>query len=217
MQPLKTRVRPCCSSTIGWAAASERSITLRRRWASATHPSAHEPWPSGPRGASRSAICSTVPRSAARPSYRTSPAMPHMGAPPGSSGDLAWSRSTAGTRAPERHTRDVEPPPSRLWLPAMGTDVRPSAVPGVHGGVEVAMVVERATERTNGLATSAVPTFGVEEEYLLLHPASGIPVPLAAVVLDEALSRACPGDPQLQPELVRCQLELATPVSSTVP
>jgi carboxylate-amine ligase len=79
------------------------------------------------------------------------------------------------------------------------------------------MVVERATERTNGLATSAVPTFGVEEEYLLLHPASGIPVPLAAVVLDEALSRACPGDPQLQPELVRCQLELATPVSSTVP
>jgi carboxylate-amine ligase len=55
------------------------------------------------------------------------------------------------------------------------------------------------------------PTLGVEEEYLLLDPATGSPVPVAERVLAEA-GRGDAGGSDLQPELVRAQLEIATPI-----
>ena len=54
-------------------------------------------------------------------------------------------------------------------------------------------------------------TVGVEEEYLLLHPDTGAPVPVAERVLAEA-GRGNAGGSDLQPELVRAQVEIATPV-----
>ncbi len=54
-------------------------------------------------------------------------------------------------------------------------------------------------------------TLGVEEEYLLLDPATGAPVPVAEQVLAEA-GRGNAGGSDLQPELVRAQVEIATPV-----
>jgi carboxylate-amine ligase len=55
------------------------------------------------------------------------------------------------------------------------------------------------------------PSLGVEEEYLLLDPATGSPVPVAERVLAEA-DRGDAGGSDLQPELVRAQVEIATPV-----
>ena len=55
------------------------------------------------------------------------------------------------------------------------------------------------------------PSLGVEEEYLLLDPATGSPVPVAEQVLAEA-GRGNAGGSDLQPELVRAQVEIATPV-----
>jgi carboxylate-amine ligase len=51
----------------------------------------------------------------------------------------------------------------------------------------------------------------VEEEYLLLDPVTGSPVPVAERVLAEA-GRGNAGGADLQPELVRAQVEIATPV-----
>ena len=55
------------------------------------------------------------------------------------------------------------------------------------------------------------PSLGVEEEYLLLDPVTGSPVPVAERVLAEA-GRGNAGGADLQPELVRAQVEIATPV-----
>ena len=57
----------------------------------------------------------------------------------------------------------------------------------------------------------AGPSVGVEEEYLLLDPGTGAPVPVAEQVLAEA-GRGNTGGSDLQPELVRAQVEIATPV-----
>ncbi len=59
------------------------------------------------------------------------------------------------------------------------------------------------------------PTFGVEEEYLLLDPSTGAPVPAAAAVLARAAHHATGLNLGLQQELVQPQLEIATPVCRT--
>src|SRR3954453_4176059 len=208
MQPLNTSASWCASSTMGWAAASERSITLSLRWARATHPPDQVPSPSGPRGASLSTIRSTVGRSAPRPSYRISPAMPHM-VPPRPRTAVAGG----GQRYPRRvraHLGGRRRRPYAVgycrvrWVPLS----EPEHL--ARGTGSCIMVVERVAAPVTSARPRAVPTFGVEEEYLLLHPATGIPVPMAAIVLDDARSRAHAGTADLQPELVRCQLELAT-------
>ena len=59
-------------------------------------------------------------------------------------------------------------------------------------------------------------TLGVEEEYLLLD-AAGRPVPEAdAVLADAALRPAVRADDDLQHELLRAQVEVATPVCTTL-
>src|SRR5512133_2153066 len=55
------------------------------------------------------------------------------------------------------------------------------------------------------------PTFGVEEEFLLLDPAGGRPVPAAS-----ALLRLLRGEPGPTAELMRFQFETATRVCATV-
>jgi carboxylate-amine ligase len=57
----------------------------------------------------------------------------------------------------------------------------------------------------------AVPTLGVEEEFLVVNPGSGLPVPSAAKVVD--LANRLGAD--LQPELTRVQVESNTPVCRT--
>ncbi|MFI9005669.1 glutamate--cysteine ligase [Actinosynnema sp. NPDC053489] len=57
-----------------------------------------------------------------------------------------------------------------------------------------------------------VPTLGVEEEFLVVDPTGGAPVPVAREVVD--LATRLGGD--LQPELTRVQVESNTPVCRTV-
>ena len=59
-------------------------------------------------------------------------------------------------------------------------------------------------------------TLGIEEEYLLLDPSTGLPVHKAAEV--EAFLRSSPRvtESEVQRELLSCQIETATPVSSTL-
>lgn len=59
---------------------------------------------------------------------------------------------------------------------------------------------------------SSHPTFGVEEEFLLVDPASGEPIPLNTRVAELAEA----GGVDLQLELTSCQVETATKVSDTV-
>jgi carboxylate-amine ligase len=59
------------------------------------------------------------------------------------------------------------------------------------------------------------PTFGVEEEYLLLDPVTGAPVAAAEAVLARAGQRNHGSQIELQSELVQPQLEIATPVCSS--
>ena len=62
----------------------------------------------------------------------------------------------------------------------------------------------------------ALPSVGVEEEFLLLDPRSGIPVPVAPEVLEKARRASpCspdPGEWELQAEVSLAQVEIATPV-----
>ncbi|TJZ95042.1 hypothetical protein FCI23_52650 [Actinacidiphila oryziradicis] len=55
-------------------------------------------------------------------------------------------------------------------------------------------------------------TLGVEEEYLLLDPASGLPVPLADEVRAAADLESAVNPGEVQPELLQVQVEVATPV-----
>jgi carboxylate-amine ligase len=57
-----------------------------------------------------------------------------------------------------------------------------------------------------------VITLGVEEEYLLLDPASGLPVPLADEVRAGADLESAVNPGEVQPELLQVQVEVATPV-----
>ena len=59
-------------------------------------------------------------------------------------------------------------------------------------------------------------TIGIEEEYLLLHPISGHPVPAAAVVSEAAGLRSGLTPHEVQRELLQAQLEIATPVCETL-
>ncbi|MBB5957278.1 carboxylate-amine ligase [Saccharothrix tamanrassetensis] len=61
-------------------------------------------------------------------------------------------------------------------------------------------------------AGSDVPTLGVEEEFLVVDPGSGLPVPVAGEVVD--LANRLGAD--LQPELTRVQVETNTPVCRTL-
>jgi glutamate---cysteine ligase / carboxylate-amine ligase len=75
----------------------------------------------------------------------------------------------------------------------------------------------RPTALIQPLPTAAAdqPTFGVEEEYLLLDPLTGAPVAAAEAVLARAGERNHGSQIELQPELVQPQLEIATPVCSS--
>ncbi|QFZ21093.1 carboxylate-amine ligase [Saccharothrix syringae] len=57
-----------------------------------------------------------------------------------------------------------------------------------------------------------VPTVGVEEEFLVVDPVGGLPLPVAGEVVD--LANASGAD--LQPELTRVQVESNTPVCRTL-
>ena len=59
-------------------------------------------------------------------------------------------------------------------------------------------------------------TLGVEEEYLLLDPDSGFPVPAADEVCRAAGFQAALESDEVQRELLRAQLEVATPVCETL-
>jgi carboxylate-amine ligase len=65
-------------------------------------------------------------------------------------------------------------------------------------------------------ARQAIPTIGVEEEYLLLDPHSGKPVAVADTVAAhlEGFAHVARGD--IQRELLSCQIETATSVCSTL-
>ncbi|GAA2030230.1 glutamate--cysteine ligase [Terrabacter terrae] len=65
-------------------------------------------------------------------------------------------------------------------------------------------------------AAPALPTIGVEEEFLLLDRTTGLPVPVAGPVLALAKSVHGPAQNALQHELLRSQVETATPACSTL-
>ncbi|MFH0520003.1 glutamate--cysteine ligase [Streptomyces sp. M41] len=59
-------------------------------------------------------------------------------------------------------------------------------------------------------------TIGVEEEYLLLDPATGLPVPRAKEVRAAAGLGSLVNDEEVQHELLQAQVEVATPVCDTL-
>lgn len=63
-----------------------------------------------------------------------------------------------------------------------------------------------------------LPTFGVEEEFLLLDPVRGLPMWVADAVLEGAgrPQPRCPGS-SLTREVLRCQVESATPICRSAP
>lgn len=69
-------------------------------------------------------------------------------------------------------------------------------------------VVDHPTGRDQISAMPNTPTLGVEEEFLLVDPASGAPVARNKAVAE----RAAEHDVELQLELTSCQIETATGV-----
>ncbi|MGK5631547.1 carboxylate-amine ligase [Streptomyces sp. URMC 123] len=59
-------------------------------------------------------------------------------------------------------------------------------------------------------------TLGVEEEYLLIDPDTGMPVPRGQQVRALVSSQAGPGAPEVQSELLQAQVEVATPICRTL-
>ncbi|MET7451855.1 glutamate--cysteine ligase [Streptomyces sp. NPDC005574] len=59
-------------------------------------------------------------------------------------------------------------------------------------------------------------TIGVEEEYLLIDPVSGVPVPLAEKIHIAAGVAELAGDQEVQSELLQAQVEVVTPVCGTL-
>jgi glutamate---cysteine ligase / carboxylate-amine ligase len=55
-------------------------------------------------------------------------------------------------------------------------------------------------------------TLGIEEEYLLLDPTTGTPVPLAERVRRIAAKQPALGEDDVEPELLQVQIEVSTPV-----
>jgi carboxylate-amine ligase len=61
--------------------------------------------------------------------------------------------------------------------------------------------------------TAPMVTLGVEEEYLLLDPASGLPVPMSRQVRVAAqLAPTTSTETEITPELLQAQVEVATPI-----
>src|SRR4051812_5451965 len=89
-----------------------------------------------------------------------------------------------------------------------------TAVP--HDQEDVTVDAPRPTALVQPLPTAVdLPTFGVEEEYLLLDPVTGAPVPAAEAGLTRAARQPGRGQAELQYELVQPQLEIATPVGTS--
>jgi len=63
---------------------------------------------------------------------------------------------------------------------------------------------------------SSLPTIGVEEEFLLVDRSTGLPVPVSGPVLGVARSIDGSSGAVLQHEVLRAQVETATPVCSTL-
>ncbi|MFC1436461.1 glutamate--cysteine ligase [Streptacidiphilus sp. N1-3] len=59
-------------------------------------------------------------------------------------------------------------------------------------------------------------TLGVEEEYLLLDPGSGLPAPESRRVREAADLMPALGPDEVEPELLQAQVEIATPVCETL-
>ncbi|MEU0440298.1 glutamate--cysteine ligase [Streptomyces sp. NPDC006186] len=59
-------------------------------------------------------------------------------------------------------------------------------------------------------------TIGVEEEYLLLDPVTGLPVPVADKVRSQAGPGRLAGDQEVHSELLQAQVEVATPVCGSL-
>ncbi|WP_270888173.1 carboxylate-amine ligase [Pedococcus sp. 5OH_020] len=71
----------------------------------------------------------------------------------------------------------------------------------------------RWTKRASPTTSGALPTVGVEEEFFLLDPRSAAPVPIAAQVLSAARGEeAGDEDTTFQAEVLRCQVETASPI-----
>jgi carboxylate-amine ligase len=60
------------------------------------------------------------------------------------------------------------------------------------------------------------PTIGVEEEYLLVDPDTGVPVPAAEEVMRKAAQHTALGVREVQHELLQAQIEVGTPVCATL-
>ncbi|WP_461029788.1 carboxylate-amine ligase [Streptomyces sparsus] len=59
-------------------------------------------------------------------------------------------------------------------------------------------------------------TLGIEEEFLLLDPDTGLPVPLADKVRAGVRREPALGSDEVQPELLQVQVEVATPICETL-
>jgi carboxylate-amine ligase len=62
----------------------------------------------------------------------------------------------------------------------------------------------------------APPTVGVEEEYLLVDPDTGVPVAAAEEVMRRAAKHTALGGREVQHELLQAQIEVGTPVCATL-
>ena len=107
------------------------------------------------------------------------------------------SRAVAGLADALGQWRPLRPAPGQqvAVMPGSGGAGRAAAVPGRRGAVRAAGAV----------------TLGVEEEFVLLDPASG-----AAVLVGPELVRMLGGEPGVQQELMRFQVETATGVCTSL-
>jgi carboxylate-amine ligase len=74
----------------------------------------------------------------------------------------------------------------------------------------------RSAGSTGSGASAGLVTVGVEEEYLLLDAATGLPVPRAAAVRDASDLEPALSDDDVHLELLQSQLEVATPVCDSL-
>lgn len=86
----------------------------------------------------------------------------------------------------------------------------------LNAGALVSTPVPAAVGGGSAPSTPALPSIGVEEEFLLLDRTTGLPVPVAGPVLALARSVEAAADAELQPEILRSQVETATPVCTAL-
>ncbi len=85
------------------------------------------------------------------------------------------------------------------------------------GAIRVAAAGATESARTPEAGYSdLVITMGVEEEYLLVDPASGLPAPLSDEVRATAGLGPAVQEREVQPELLQAQVEVATPICETL-